>query len=236
MAGNSYFQFKQFRVLQERAAMRVGIDGVLLGAWASLDHADRVLDVGTGTGLLALMAAQRSKAQINALEIDADAAEDARHNFSQSPWGDRISLDVVSFQNYVSPFRFDHIISNPPFFDTTVKSPKASRAQARHADALPLAELVGKSAQLLTGSGKLSLVLPHSSLKSLEHCAHTAGLYINRLLELYPNPQKAPHRIFAELSPLEQLRETERLAIREAGEQDYSAAYKALTRDFYLAF
>ena len=150
MGWNNFFQFKQFRIIQEKAAMKVGIDGVLLGSWARLNEANHLLDVGTGTGLVALMAAQRSEAFIDAVELEIDAAAEANMNFQNSKWASRIRLSVGAFQNFEADKKYDHIISNPPFFENSPKSNDLKRTQARHSESLCLKELLGKAELLLS--------------------------------------------------------------------------------------
>ena len=236
MGKNHFFQFKQFRVIQEKAAMKVGIDGVLLGAWAGLHGAMRVLDVGTGTGLLALMAAQRTNAFINAVELEPEAASEALSNFQQSRWSMRISLSVCPFQDFQVPTIYDHIISNPPFFENGSKSASSKKAQARHADTLTLNELLEKSESLLAENGKISLILPFDKEAQLISLAESLGFYITRFWRVAPDETKKPHRILAELSKSPALPETGDLYIRDAASGSYSARYREITRDFYLAF
>jgi tRNA1Val (adenine37-N6)-methyltransferase len=236
MARNNFFQFKKFRISQEKAAMKVGIDGVLLGAWAHLEDATRILDIGTGTGLLALMAAQRSNAMIEAVELDTEAASEALFNFRNSEWQSRISLTVGSFQTFESSQAYDHIISNPPFFDNSPKPDNLKRAQARHADSLSLDELLGKSMTLLSPNGKISLILPADKEERLRFLVRGKALYINRLSRIAPDEMKKPHRLLVELSADSTSVDGPDIFIRNAGSFDYTSQYRELTRDFYLAF
>ena len=236
MARNNFFQFKKFRILQEKAAMKVGIDGVLLGAWAYLEDATRILDIGTGTGLLALMAAQRSNAMIEAVELDTEAASEALFNFRNSEWQSRISLTVGPFQTFESSQAYDHIISNPPFFDNSLNPVNPKRAQARHADRLSLDELLGKSMTLLSPNGKISLILPADKEERLRFLVREKALYINRLSRIAPDEMKKPHRLLVELSADSASVDGPDIFIRNAGSFDYTSQYRELTRDFYLAF
>ncbi|MDD4191914.1 MAG: methyltransferase [Mangrovibacterium sp.] len=236
MGRNNFFQFKRFRISQEKAAMKVGIDGVLLGAWSDLDDAERILDIGTGTGLLALMAAQRSNAMIEAVELDVEAASEALFNFNSSEWHSRINLTVGPFQKFKSSQYFDHILSNPPFFEHSTKPVSAKRAQARHSDSLTLEELLGKSAALLSSNGKISLVLPAEKEECLRFLARGKGLYVSRLNRVAADEMKKPHRLLAELSANPTLANGPEIYIRHAGSSDYTSQYRELTKDFYLAF
>ena len=236
MGRNSFFQFKRFRILQEKAAMKVGIDGVLLGAWSDLDDASTILDIGTGTGLLALMAAQRSNAMIEAVELDTEAASEALVNFSNSEWHSRINLIVGPFQTFESSQIYDHIISNPPFFDHSPKPDSLKRARARHADSLSLEDLLEKSVSLLSPIGKISLILPADKEERLRFLAREKGLYVNRLSRVAADEMKKPHRLLVELSSNPASFNGPVIYIRCAGSSEYSSQYRKLTRDFYLAF
>jgi tRNA1(Val) A37 N6-methylase TrmN6 len=173
---NNWFRFKQFTIRQEGAAMKVGTDGVLLGAWATVPvPGSRVLDVGSGTGLIALMLAQRTlDVHVDALEIDPSSAEQALENFQASPWADRIACFQTSLQDYtpVSKFKYELIICNPPFFTSSLKTSSREKNLARHDDSLSLEDLLSCSTSLLTPTGTLSLVQPIScfTLNGLRFC------------------------------------------------------------------
>ncbi|WP_372775809.1 tRNA1(Val) (adenine(37)-N6)-methyltransferase [Mangrovibacterium sp.] len=236
MGRNNFFQFKQFRIVQQKAAMKVGIDGVLLGAWADVGSESRILDVGAGTGLLALMMAQRTKAQVDAVEIDADAATEAQSNFDESPWANRLRVYRQSFQEYESECRYDHLISNPPFFDEAPQSPDQKRARARHADSLSLEELLEKSVGLLADCGKLSLVLPADKEERLRSIARSLDFYVTRFARVFPDETKKSHRILVELSRKNTVGWIESIYIRERATGVYTDQYRTLTKGFYLAF
>ncbi|WP_430974424.1 tRNA1(Val) (adenine(37)-N6)-methyltransferase [Sunxiuqinia rutila] len=234
MGRNNFFQFKEFRVEQARTAMKVGIDGVLLGAWADLQAACRVLDVGTGTGLLALMAAQRSAALIDAVELDLDAAEEARSNFQNSNWASRFRVVAGAFQDFQPGVCYDHIISNPPFFENGQPSSNPLRAQARHAGKLNLRELLERASVLLANKGKISLIIPAEQELRLLELAKALSLHVARLVRVAPDESKKAHRLLAELAkeacPLQEAV----LFIRDKGTGLFSESYRELTRDFYL--
>ena len=148
------FRFKQFAVRQDRCPMKVGTDGVLLGAWAEVRPGDRrMLDVGTGTGLIALMLAQRSAARITAVDVDAECATQAAENFAASPWADRLDAVAVAVQRYDPVERFDLIVSNPPYYVDSLLSPDEGRNTARHAAGLPFGELAAAVVRLLAPGG-----------------------------------------------------------------------------------
>jgi tRNA1Val (adenine37-N6)-methyltransferase len=239
MPRNSYFQFKQFRIVQERSAMKVGMDGVLLGAWAIASGAYRILDIGTGTGLIALMMAQKNAlAQIDAIEIDLDACEEAIFNVRQSNWRDRINLFRQSFQAFAAETKtkYDLIVSNPPFFNNGVKAPAETRAQARHADVLPLNVLISVAANLLQENGRIALILPAEQLQEVENQAEKSGLFLSRLCRVKPNPVKPDFRILVEMTNKPTTLEEEKLMIEFEKHHDYTPEYRALTHDFYLKF
>ena len=236
MGRNNYFQFKKFRIIQEKSAMKVGIDGVLLGAWINLNGADQVLDIGTGTGLLALMAAQRSDAIIDAVELEPDAASEALLNFENSGWKSRINLSVGAFQVFKTNKKYDHILSNPPFFENSSKSNDLKRTQARHSDSLTLRELLVQAKEMLAENGKISLILPIYKEKQLFDFAKALGFYVTRFTTVSPDETKKPHRILIELSMVPSPMETFSFSIRDSGFGDFSDQYRDLTREFYLAF
>jgi tRNA1Val (adenine37-N6)-methyltransferase len=239
MPHNSYFQFKQFRIIQERSAMKVGMDGVLLGAWADVSGTKRILDVGTGTGLIALMMAQKNhSAQIDAIEIDPDAFQEAQFNVGQSPWPDRVALKCMSFQEFArrSQNKYDLILSNPPYFAGGMKARDASRAKARHADALPLPDLISGAVDVLAETGKIALVLPSDSLQELVKLAETHKLSLSRLCRVRPNPDKPNFRILAEIGQRECNLTEEELVIEFEKHHHYTPEYRELTKEFYLKF
>lgn len=239
MVRNSYFQFKQFRIIQELSAMKVGMDGVLLGSWAIASGAECILDIGTGTGLIALMLAQKNaSAQIDAIEIDRDACEEAAFNVQQSEWSSRIKLFCLSFQEFAAETgnKYDLIVSNPPFFSNGVKAPAETRAQARHADALPLDVLISGAAKLLQQNRRIALVLPIDQLQEVENLAELNGLFLSRLCRVKPNPLKPDFRILIELCNCPTILQEERLMIEFEKHHDYTPEYRELTKDFYLKF
>lgn len=238
MGRNNYFQFKQFKILQEKAAMKVGTDAVLLGAWADATHAANILDVGTGTGLIAIMLAQRSSAKIVGIEIEKYAAREAGFNTQNSPWSKRVSIKNVSFQKFAETniSTFDLIVSNPPFFINNTKTQNPNRTIARHNDLLPLSDLVNSSAILLESSGKLAIILPVFEAEKFIRLAKNKGFYLTRLTEVKSNQQKNTHRYLMEFSKKNSDFKKDILTIYNEKGSDYSVLYKKLTRDFYLNF
>lgn len=239
MGRNNYFQFKQFRVEQQRSAMKVGMDGVLIGAWADVSMAERILDVGAGTGLLSLMMAQRNPlAAIDAIEIDREAYEECLFNVKQSPWKERVKVTWNAFQDFASSLneKYDLIISNPPFFSNGIKATGYSRSQARHSDSLSLEELIAGIARLLTSKGRAVLILPVESLSEIKKQVDSNHLFLSRLCRVKPNPLKPVFRVMVEMTPFECVCREEELMIEYEKHFDYTPEYRTLTRDFYLKF
>jgi len=219
--------------------MKVGMDGVLLGAWADPSGVERILDIGTGTGLIALMMAQKnSLALIDAIEVDPEAFKEAVLNCQQSPWNDRIKLELCSFQEFTerTERKYDLIVSNPPFFTNGVKAPIESRAQARHSESLPLDVLISGAVGLLNENGRISLVLPIECLSEVEQLPILHLLFISRLCRVKPNPIKPEFRILVELTNSESAIHESELMIEFEKHHDYTSEYKELTKDFYLKF
>ena len=170
---NPYFSFKQFTVYHDRCAMKVGTDGVLLGAWVDVVSARNILDVGTGTGLISLMMAQRCNAQIRAVDIDADAVEQARGNVAASPWQDRIEVELQDICHFTSETLFDVIVSNPPYFTDSLKCPERQRNIARHTDLLDFDKLAESAARLLHSEGVFSVIIPADGKESFLDGCHS---------------------------------------------------------------
>ncbi|MBQ1177892.1 MAG: methyltransferase [Bacteroidaceae bacterium] len=237
----SSFTFKQFAINQERCAMKVGTDGVLLGAWARVAHCRRVLDIGTGTGLVALMAAQRSQAHIVAIDLDADAVAQATANVAASPWPARIQVmevdareidhSDVSIQN--SEFLFDAILCNPPFFENALKSPDAARTMARHTDTLSFDELARSAARLLSPEGELSVIIPYDRAHDMTVSAACQGLFATRQTIVIPVEGGKPKRMLMAFSREGQSHRVETLCIHDA-QRCPTADYVSLVSDFYL--
>jgi tRNA1Val (adenine37-N6)-methyltransferase len=238
------FRFKQFTIEQDRCAMKVGTDGVLLGAWASLEHNPfSILDIGTGTGVIALMLAQRSSAElIDALEIDEEAYEQAVENFENSDWGDRLFCYHAAFDEFVEEMqdegmeeeeKYDLIISNPPFYSADYSSGDAKRDQARFAEALPFEELLEGVSLLLSKRGKFSVILPHSEEEKFLSLASNFGLFPERITRVKGTPDSPPKRSLLGMSFLEGKPEVDELVIETARHQ-YTAEYVELVKNFYL--
>ena len=253
------FRFKRFNVVNERSAMKVNTDGVLLGASMTIKSSDRrLLDVGTGTGTIALMAAQRlseligSQGQpwnaeqdslpadfsVHAIDLDEASVTEAAENFRNSPWSDSLSAEWTSLDEYSSALssevRFDHIFSNPPYFEDSLTAPDERKSTARHtSDGLSYRDILEFAKERLTESGRVSFVLPAEQEAALCRYARMCGLHLYRILRIRTVPRKAPSRMIVEFSrsrtdnPAE-----EELTIQNEGQ--YTQEYLSLTKDFYL--
>lgn len=229
------FQFKQFRVQQDLCAMKVGTDGILLGAWAELDSPKSILDIGAGSGLIALMLAQRfPPATITAIEIAEESAKQARHNFAASLWSNRMELvhgDVCDFQ---AAQAFDLIVANPPYFEHSLRPQSTGRRTARHTDTLSHAELVSVVDRLLAADGQFAVVLPTESRPSFNQLCEQHGLHCVRQCDIRPTPHAAAKRVLLQFgrNSIDGC-DSEALVV-ELSRHEYSPAFKKLTRDFYL--
>ncbi|UUC45907.1 tRNA1(Val) (adenine(37)-N6)-methyltransferase [Flavobacterium cerinum] len=232
------FQFKQFRIEQDRCAMKVGTDGVLLGAWTPVDQQPySILDIGAGTGLIALMLAQRSFAeQIDALEIDEDAYEQAVDNFESSPWNDRLFCYHAALDEFAEEIEdeYDLIVSNPPFYTDTYHSQNEQRDLARFEDAMPFEELVEAASVLLSEAGVFSVIIPFKEETRFIDLAKESDLYPFKITRVKGTPTTEVKRSLIAFSRNETLHpETDELIIETARHQ-YTPEYTELTKDFYL--
>lgn len=231
---NPYFRFQKFTAYHDQCAMKVGTDGVLLGAWVDVCNATHALDIGTGTGLISLMIAQRSDSlQIDAIDIDHNAIVQAQTNINQSPFNNRITTHKAALQEHYSESKYDLIVSNPPFFNDSLKSTNNQRNLARHTDSLSAEELLESAARLLTEQGKLSLIYPHKYKERLIMLAPQYNLNISRLTDVYPTPTSEPKRILIELSK-ENFELCENKLVIEEARHIYTTNFKELVKDFYL--
>ncbi len=234
---NNHFQFKQFTVHQEHCAMKVGTDGVLLGAWSPIKESDqRILDVGTGTGLIALMLAQRSNAAIEAIDIEPGAVKQAAINFELSPWAKRISLSHKSLQDFAPACEksYDFIVSNPPYFTNSLKAPEQSRSIARHNDTLPLEDFFLCADKILNKTGRICLILPVSETFQCVKLAENTGFTCSIFTEVIPKPESNPKRVLLEFSRESSPMKKNTLTIESAQRHVYSEEFTELVKAFYL--
>lgn len=234
---NPYFRLKKFTVYHDKCAMKVGTDAVLLGAWADTSFCRNILDIGTGTGIIALMLAQRSQATVEAIDIDKEACVQATENAAASPYTERIKVVHASCADFAASNqqkRYDLIVSNPPYFINSLKCPDNKRTVARHTDTLLLSDLIREAQTLLSPSGRIALVLPYERLEEVKALASANHLYICRQTDVIPTPGAAPKRLLVELSTTEEnIKNRDTLTIEEARHQ-YTPEYIALTKEFYL--
>ncbi|MFD2248095.1 tRNA1(Val) (adenine(37)-N6)-methyltransferase [Pontibacter ruber] len=236
---NSYFQFKQFRVEQDKCAMKVCTDSCVFGAYVDVNSAKRILDIGAGTGLLSLMVAQRSGASIDAVEINPEAQEQAKENFSQSPWADRLMLYPMSLQEYAQETRaiYDVIFSNPPFFLSSLKSENAAKNTAKHTGDLLFEDILTFAQQHLTSQGKLYLLLPPAEAQHFSDLARNHNLYLIETLEVYTRVGgKCIRHIQSYSFAPATAPVVKQLFIREADAVTYTSEVKELLREYYLIF
>ena len=229
------FCFKKFSVHQERCAMKVGTDGCLLGAWAPLDGGRRVLDIGTGTGLIAMMCAQRLEGRdfhIDALDIEEGAVEQARENVEACPWNGRISVTCADVLEFEAELPYDLVVCNPPFFVDSLKCPDGKRSVARHADSLPFPLLLNKVYGLLADQGRFCVVLPWDRTLDFIQTAIENRLYLQQRVNIKTVERKDPKRVLLsfgkQIAPVE-----EKVLVLQSGGA-YTQEAKILLRDFYL--
>jgi len=234
----SKFQFKQFSVEQDRCAMKIGTDGVLLGAWTPIENNPfSILDIGTGTGVIGLMLAQRSKAQqIDALEIDEEAYEQAVNNFENSPWSDRLFCFHAGLDEFVEEpeNEYDLIVSNPPFYTEDYKTDNEQRDLARFQDAMPFEELIEAADLLLSENGIFSTIIPFKEEDRFLAIAKEYELYPFKITHVKGTPTSETKRSLLAFSRKETIDFPVDELIIETARHIYTPEYIALTRDFYL--
>ena len=236
--GNSWFQFQQFRVAQDRCAMKISTDAVLLGSLVQSDAPKQILDIGTGTGVIALMLAQRfPEASLTALELDPEAASQARENCEQSPFSERLTVLQGRFQDFPEEECFDLLVSNPPFFPDHLPASDPKRQQALHTDSLSFAELLHKARQVLAPSGHFWVILPPRQMQEFIQYATGHGLFPNTRMGIRDNAAKPIHREVVSFTFSEPLARVlpEELLLKN-GDGSYSERYQQLISGFLLGF
>lgn len=234
MGREKIFRFKQFSVVNDRTAMKVGTDGVLLGAWCPVEGARRVIDVGTGCGVIALMIAQRNPdALIDGIDIDQPSIEEACLNFARSPWGDRLTAQQQDFNAIVADQRYDLVVSNPPFFTNGILPDGAARTTARHTLSLSYRQLIEGSERLLSDDGSLALISPTDAEREIIEAAAFSSLPLRRLTRVIPVDGAAPKRTLWLLSRRNIPYREDSLTITRA-DSTFTPEYTALTHPFYL--
>ncbi|HEY8402795.1 MAG TPA: methyltransferase [Cytophagaceae bacterium] len=232
---NTYFDFKQFRIDQDLCAMKVCTDSCILGAYVNPDGVSQILDIGTGTGLLALMLAQKTNARIDAVEIDTDAAGQAAMNAKNSPWNDRISIYNESIQNFARRMnkQYDFIISNPPFYSNYLQSSKDSINVAYHSKFLSFDELLDSVAKLLKPTGVFTCLLPAQASEEFIDKARKRNLYLNEKLEVRDNLSSPVFRVILTFTH----QPSDNISIKELvikNGNSYSESFSNLLKPYYL--
>lgn len=230
------FDFKEFSLTDARCGMKIGTDGVLLGAWVDIKGIRSVVDAGAGCGLISLMIAQRTPvADITAVEIESDAAADCRENFMLSPWRDRLSVVEADFNLFSSDKGVDLIVSNPPYFTDGGRAPLKKRACARHEDSLGIKSLVHRASDMLSDNGRLAVICPSEKEECLIYEAEMSRMKLRRICHVHTVEGKPSTRIMCEFARNDGPLSTNSVTIRDS-KGEYTSGFKSLTRDFYLAF
>ncbi len=234
---NTFFRFRRFVVHQDHCAMKVGTDSVLIGAWAR--GGNRILDVGTGTGVVAMMMSQRfPDAMVDAVDIDADACAQAEANVAESPFASHVRVWHMPVQQFAEQpamqCAFQSVVSNPPFFENALRAPERARNMARHTDALPFGQLFASVRIVMAKEGEFSVIIPFDYRQRLETEASLCGFFLSRVCAVRTTPTKQPKRYMLafRLSPPEKVEQEEGLLETSPGVR--SPWYQSLTRDFYL--
>lgn len=237
--GKNLFRFKQFECQHGRSSIKIGVDAVMLGAWVDVMQKKNILDVGTGCGVIALMCAQRNAyAQVEAIDIDSNSVDEASLNFANSPWKNRLIAKQKDF-SHVDIRGLDLIVSNPPYFDSGIKTPDTSRLMARHEDTLSAEIMLNKCAKEMDSNCTLCIVYPALRYETLAKTATSIGMDIVRALKVKGNPATEPKRVLLEFKKGEgkvpTLDQIETLII-ENNPGDFTDSYRILCHDFYLKF
>jgi tRNA1Val (adenine37-N6)-methyltransferase len=230
------FHFKQFSLYHHRSTMKVGTDAVILGVWTDVEAVSEALDIGTGSGILSLLLAARSQCRIEAVEIDLASVEEARDNFSNSPFAHRLIVHQADFNSFAkqNEKRYDLIISNPPFFINDRKSEKEHKRLARHTDTLTYEQLIDGALHLLKPDGHISVVLPYREGQQFIQLAIRKGLFVQRQMLIFPRPCQSPNRMNLQLGFDKLSVEQEKFIIRNE-DGSFTQAYLSLLSDFYTS-
>ncbi len=235
--GTSNFYFREFTINQDKCTFKVGTDGVLLGACANVAGKKRILDIGTGTGLIALMLAQRCDSEIKAIEPDYDSFSQASENVTKSKWRGRISIENCTLQDF-NPENsgFDLIVSNPPYFIDSLKNPDPAKANTRHNENLTHSDILTGAHRLLYEDGLLQLIMPYDEGNIFIAEAQEYGFYCNSILKIRPVPSSEIRRMILGFTR-ERTKPTEAFLTIEKGKRhEFTEDYIRLTKDFYLKF
>ncbi|MBL7816218.1 MAG: methyltransferase [Saprospiraceae bacterium] len=240
---NKPFTFKQFKIHQDRCAMKVGTDGVLLGAWSDVSNAQSILDVGTGTGVIAIMLAQKvgntEGALVHAVEIDEMAVEQAKENMADSPFASKLTVYHDSIQNFAKNHihKYDLVVSNPPFFTGGTLSSNGDKTNVRHTVKLPHGDLLNATRELLNKNGRFCVILPLIEGLRFIEIARTYGFYLTHRSDVRPKQDKGIERLLLQFELTNRTFSHDELIIQNSrDERDYTEGYRELTKDFYTIF
>ena len=232
----SVFRFKQFSIQHDKSTLKIGTDAVLLGAWTPLIDAVSILDIGTGCGIIALMLAQRTQAKITGIDIDKDSIAEATENGRHSPWSERLQFQYISIQDFIHKnplLKFDCMVSNPPYFEQSLKSPYQKRNLSKHNDNLSLEELARCVEALLSDKGIFCTILPVNAFQKMKNICQNTGLTPSKICYVKAFSDKAPQRVLACFKREQELYQTDYMYIRELN-KSYSTQYRLLTQDFHI--
>ena len=234
---NNYFNFKEFTIFQDKSAFKVGTDGVLLGAIAEVSDMNRILDIGTGTGLISIMLAQRCGAEIVSIEPDDESFSQACDNVSLCRWSSRIKVLNTDLKNYFpGTEKFDLIVTNPPYFSDSIRNPDPRKSAARHNDSLSSEEILNGVSRLMENEGRFQLIMPYVEGNVFIAEAQKYGFFCNNIVKIRPLPTSETRRLILTFSK-QQLKSTERfLTIEHGRRHEFTEEYINLTKDFYLKF
>lgn len=234
---NDYFSFKQFTIYQDKSAFKVGTDGVLLGAVADITGVRDILDIGSGTGLVSIMLAQRCDAKITTIEPDYESFMQTCENVSRCKWSDRIKVDHSTLQNLSPEYgKFDLIVINPPYFSDSLKNPDPRRSAARHNDTLTTSDLLSGVNRLLETNGIFQVIMPYAEGNLLIAEAAKYGLFCSNILKIKPLPTSEIRRLILTFSRVRARVSEKFLTIERGPRHEFTEEYINLTKDFYLKF
>lgn len=233
------FQFKHFICAHSMSAHKIGVDAVFIGAWVNLSDCKTMLDVGTGCGVISLMCAQRSNLlKIDAIDIDADSIRECNNNFSQSPWKNRLNAQLSDFRLYESPYPYDLIISNPPYFKSGIENPDSARLLARHEGSLSPASIIARGADMISSSGRIALILPSDRLNGLIQEAEFVGMVAIRGEYIRAHANAKAKRVMVEFAKTGTRVSPTNFSILTLTDSngEITEQYRNLCHDFYLKF
>ena len=231
------FLFKKFSIEQNNAAMKIGTDGILLGAWVNCINKRNGLDIGCGTGVIAIMMCQKNpNIKMTAIEISKEAVKDAIINFENCKWNNNLNLKNQDFKDYKPTYKYDLIVSNPPFYQDGYKSNNPTKSLAKHEGELNFSSIIEFSNKNLTEKGTLNLIIPFKNGEKCKSIAKKQNLHLSRECVIYPKANKSATRVLLEFSKVNIDTKNEELIIENDKRHDYTTDYKNLTRDFYTIF